>query len=584
MFSWREKFMAVYTFGALHIDPASNPAVLNTGTWDAQLVTHALSRCPVDRFSAEAITSLQGKISKELIVFIDSHGIKNGNDWYLCRLTDCQYFFISLGRIDDVTLGKPFFTKYLADNTYLCTFIASDTAIHKYATQICPEKGPKALGAIPRLGIGDRHSVTLWPGIYSAMAKKHFAANAIQNSVRELFRLETLVNGEPARENHLYSFGKIKEGHTGSTFEGLWTAGVISALSSPYKQLSYGADADHLQVKRGAEGTSRTKKYLDSSRYYTFYTIDVSDILEYHALTTFPVDEVKTKVEAAIPDASFRNELVAYHQKKSETYPLSDEQISRFLCKYWHALNAMEELDAYLRSIKEGERYDLELSIDETPADFDVFKAITSNEELQFLIHEITRRKIAITHIAPNFGVEKGVDYRAPGGLPVLEKRVALQVAMAKENGFMLDCHSGDDLSRETRKTFGRASKGHIHFKVSPYLQVLFAEALEEVNPKDFGIWWNDTLAYAEESAAQGSTIAIESLRLLTETDRRKPSARHLFFREYNFATVGKRDAQGNFVFRPMFYSQSAEFQARLDEKVEKFLTECAEDLWDSVR
>lgn len=572
--------MAIYTFGALSIDPALNPAVLNTVTWDTKLIETLLSHCRTEQLTRRAIVSSDGNLSTNLQAFLGSHVVKNGIDWFLCQSKDGQYFFISLGGIDETLLGKPFYKKKLENRGYLCAFQASDTHIHTYVKSLYPSKAPRAFGSIPRLGIGNRHSITLWPGIWNAMAKMHFAANAIQNSVRELFRLETLINGEPARENHLYSFGKIKEGHTGSTFEGLWTAGVISALKSPYEALHYGADADHLQVKRGAEGTTRTKKYLESARYYTFYTIDVSDILEYRALTSLSKAEVTSKVEDSIKDPSFRNELIKFHRKKGNTYPLSEEHVLRFICKYWYALNAMEELERHLQSIKEGEQYDLELSIDETPADFEVFKAITSNEELQFLINEIKRRNIAITHIAPNFGVEKGVDYRAPGGLPALERRVAEQVTLAKENGFMLDCHSGDDLSRETRKTFGRASNGNIHFKVSPYLQLLYAETLEETNPRDFAIWWNDTLAYAEESAAQGSTIAIESLAKLTAADRLNPSARHLFFREYNFATVGKRDTTGNFVFRPMFYSQSTEFQKRLDEKVEKFLTECAEDLW----
>jgi hypothetical protein len=576
----RGGIMATYRFGALEMDPVANPAVLDKATWDIQHVGEVLSRCTLERLEIRVIDSLNGNISEEFKFFLGSHVNKDGMDWYLCKLKDGQYCFISLGVQNETVLEEPFFKRPLDNRGYLCAYEATDKTVYRYIKYICPLKGPRPLGTIPRLGIGNRHSVTLWPGIWKAIGKKHFAANAIQNSVRELFRLETLLNGEPAKENHLYSFGKIKEGHTGSTFEGLWVSGVISALESSYKEILYGADADHLQVKRGTEGTSRTKKYLDSARYYTFYTIDVSDILDYHALTSTPIGEVIQKVEAAIPKSSFRNELIAFHRSMENRYALTLEMVQRYLCKYWYALEAMEELDEYLRALKNGEKYDLELSIDETPADFDVFKAITSNEELQFLINEIRRRKIAITHIAPNFGVEKGMDYRAPGGLKELERRVSDQVAMAVKNGFMLDCHSGDDLSRETRKTFGRASQGNIHFKVSPMLQIIYAETLEEMNPKDFSIWWNDTLSYAEESAAQGSTIAIESLRLLTEIDYKKPSSKHLFFREYCFATVGKRNEVGNFLFRPVFYSQSEAFQTRLDEKIEKYLTECSEDLW----
>ena len=116
---------------------------------------------------------------------------------------------------------------------------------------------------------------------------------------------------------------------------------------------------------------------------------------------------------------------------------------------------------------------------------------------------------------------------------------------------------------------------------MSPYLQVLYAKTLEKTNPHDFRIWWEDTLAYAKESADQGSSTAIESLGQLTPSDWKQPSADHLFFREYNFATVGKRDYDGNFLFRPMFYSQGPDFQAELDIAIEGFLSECAQDLFE---
>jgi len=535
--------MAIYTFNALksfyHADPLEPHNILKNGN----VLTNGIK------------------------VVTESQASKAGRDWYLCESNDGQNFFISLGALDDSLLGPPFFTKKLDNTSFLSAYPAKDSVIDRFVTFIKPEKAPKPLGAIPRLGIGNRHTTTIWPGIWRAMEKKNFAANAIQNSVRELHRLQTLLDGEPARENHLYSFGKMKEGHTGSTFEGLWTAGVLNALKSPGK-IIYGADADHLQVKRGTEGISRTKKLIDSARYFTFYTLDVSDILEYSALTSLSFADVRSHVEKTIPSTNLRTELVDYHKRNalpvSRGSSLNEETIIRFICKYWGALDAVANLDSYLKNLKQDRGYDLELSIDETPYDFSVFKAITSNEEIQFLINEIHRRDIAVTHIAPNFGVEKGVDYRAPGGLPSLEQRVTEQIQIATNNGLMLDCHSGDDLSRETRKIFGRATKGKIHFKVSP-----------------FRIWWDDTLAYAKESASQGSSIAIESLGLLSPSDWKQPSADHLFFREYNFATVGKRDDIGNFLFRPMFYSQGPEFQAELDRAIEGFLCECAVDLFE---
>ena len=119
--------------------------------------------------------------------------------------------------------------------------------------RIAPDKGPRALGPMPRLGIGTRMTTAVWPAIWQAMAQGGFAANAIQNSVRELNFLETLLEGRPAEKNIAFGFGTIETGYTGSSYEGLWVAGVLDALKhgAPSR---YGADADHIQVKRGADG------------------------------------------------------------------------------------------------------------------------------------------------------------------------------------------------------------------------------------------------------------------------------------------------------------------------------------------
>ena len=167
-------------------------------------------------------------------------------------------------------------------------------------------------------------------------------------------------------------------------------------------------------------------------------------------------------------------DIFFYHRQKKtigkQVYEFDDMQICRLLAKYWEALNYIEELITYIKQVRKGSPADIEISIDENPPEVGTFDTITSNAELLFLMEEIKRRKLAITHLAPNFGVEKCTDYRCPDGLEMLERRVATQVNMAGKYGFMLDCHSGDDLSKTTRRIFGSASRGMINFKVSPSL------------------------------------------------------------------------------------------------------------------
>ena len=157
---------------------------------------------------------------------------------------------------------------------------------------------------------------------------------------------------------------------------------------------------------------------------------------------------------------------------------------------------------------KDGVPFDLELSIDEHPNEVPTFDCLTSETELIFVLLEAQRRGIPLTHVAPNFGVEKGTDYRGADGLPGFEARARSLCRIAEEFGVMVDFHSGDDLSAAARQAIGRATGGRNHFKVSPNLQLLFAEVLAEHHPDLFRRWWEDALAYAQREAAAGSAFA----------------------------------------------------------------------------
>ena len=216
--------------------------------------------------------------------------------------------------------------------------------IDRFFRILAPEKGPRALGPVPRLGIGTRMTTAVWPAIWQAMAQGGFAANAIQNSVRELNFLETLLEGRPAEKNIAFGFGTIETGYTGSSFEGLWVAGVLDALKhgAPPR---FGADADHIQVKRGADGLARAKRMLDATRYYSFYTLDVSDVLDYGALSTSAAGTARPGIQ--IPDAGQRRDLLAYHRQPRRVggfdYRPDDATLGRLVGKYWVALDAVSD-------------------------------------------------------------------------------------------------------------------------------------------------------------------------------------------------------------------------------------------------
>jgi len=470
--------------------------------------------------------------------------------------------------------------KKINDSFFISAYPTDAPIINSFCTEIKPGSGPKALGAVPRLGIGVRMSTSVWPAIWSAMNKGSFRSNAIQNSIRELNLLEDLYRGKHQRKNYLFSFGEIEEGHTGSTYEGLWVYGVLDSLKHKINK-DFGADADHIQIKRGAGGIDRACHIADAARYYSFYTVDVSDILDYRALLA------KSSAEEYLIDNKNSSEyesIIKFHQEKSRTgshnIDMDRDIILRLMAKYWNALDAIEKLYHYIIKLKEGAAFDLEMSIDENPPDVKTCECITVESEMIFIIDEMKRRNIRLTHIAPNFGVEKGVDYRCPGGLEKLKTRIERFYRIASGNNIMLDCHSGDDLSQETRRVFGDATEGNIHFKISPSLQDIFAETIYDYSPKLFSFWWDATMDYVKQKAGEGSELAADLIKKFNSMEKPVPSPHQEIFHYYSFAPVGLRDSANRYMYREWFYSLPEDFYQLYRQRVEKFLLEVAGDVF----
>ncbi len=572
-------------FGKLEINPAKNPAILDTATWDPE------SAWSVVQSLDEAYWhSVQQAIEQDnLLPVVDGftpHSTSSARYhqgvFFLASLADGQQVFVEIGSGAEPVLGTPVGTKTLRTG-HIKMYKTDAAVIDRFFRLVNPDSGPDAIGAVPRLGVGTRMTTAVWPGIFQAVDTCGFVTNAIQNSVRELNLLDSLLAGQPADKNYAFNFGTIESGYTGSSFEGLWVSGVLEALKSPSRR-PYGADADHIQVKRGADGLTRAKRVATATRYYTFFTLDVSDILDYEAMTVESVGTAETYLADRIRDADQRKAVLDCHRREhrigGQRYRLDAAMIGRLVGKYWDALDAVQELTDHIGHLKEGCPFDLELSIDEHPPEIQTFDCLTTDVELLFVILEMQRRQLAVSHVAPNFGVEKGTDYRCPDGLAGLEKRVRSLAPIAEEFGVMLDFHSGDDLTSATRRVIQRATQGHLHFKISPVLQVLFAEVLNDFHPALFRRWWDDALVYARREAAAGSAFAAECVRQYEANGGRNPSPHHSIFHHYSFAFVGQRDAHGQFLCREEFYDLSPAFYREYQTRVARYLCHLAEELF----
>jgi hypothetical protein len=282
----------------------------------------------------------------------------------------------------------------------------------------------------------------------------------------------------------------------------------------------------------------RAKRIIDAARDYTFFTLDVSDIVDYAA---------------------------------------PDSQDS--LGKYRSALDVVEELSCHIKAVKADVPFDLELSIDECPPRMAASACLTTEAELTFLTEGLSRRGVPMTHIAPNVGIVKGQDYDG-ASLVEFEQRLRRLHAIAVDHGVMLDIHSGDDLSAAARQAIGRATGGRNHFKVSPSLQVIFAQVLWEFDRERFRLWWDDTLAYARREAIAGSEFAVRCLHEYESSGVPAPSPHHAVFHHYNFASVGRRNEHGQFVNRESFYNLPADFYRQYHDRVTEFLCHVADDVF----
>ena len=573
-------------FGKLELNPAENPAVLDTATWDRAAAWKAVDGSGCNWVLVRKEPALAGATSAQgskLQLHAPSAAETSSATLFLASLPDGQDVLLRIGDGNIQELGEPLGQKRLSSGETLSAYPTDADVLDRFCRKFKPEKGSRRLGATPRLGVGTRMTSSVWPGIFQAMTQRGFATNAIQNSVRELNLLEPLLAGAPPEKNYSTGIGTIECGWTGSTYEGLWVAGVLAALKWD-GPLRYGADADHVQVKRGADGLDRAKRVLRAARYYSFYTLDMADVLDYAALDERSAAVAERFLSQRIPGRAERAGVLEYHQQPlrlgSHLVQLDAAAVGRFVGKYWDALAMLEELARFIAGLKEEPDFDLELTIDEHPPEVAAFDCLTTNEEVLFLAREIQRRRLPVTHLAPNFGQEKGYDYRCPDGLDGLERRAQAQFQIAKEFGLMLDVHSGDDLTSAPRRVFQRATGGQVHFKVSPQLQLLYAELLQEFHPDLFDRWWQDALAYAEREAANGSPVAQSCLAKLRSSPNPGSSWRHPVFHYFSFPFVGRRDAHGQFLNRQEFYRLSAAFNRAYEQRICDYLCELADDLF----
>lgn len=504
------------TINGIELDPARNPAVLDTCTWDPPA---AMRRC-------EAMMPFFADCAVEnSIAFVD------GTGYSLLKLEDGQKVFIAASSksapVGVAAIGS------LIDGKVAVISVNTET-VKWYVTRVAPQYSPRAFGAVPRLGIGGRQTVMAWPGIIEALKKIGGPDETIQNSAyRELAPMDMILSPPGEEVTYLPGHGSVSIGHTGSSIEGFWLAGVLAHIEQGCTE-PFGADLDHVPVKSAdAAGIARAKYLIDCGKHFSFFTLDTSFLFDF------------TK-----PNPSGR---------------------------YDAAIEAGVEIYNYIKQVKQGEAFDYEYSLDEGPS-------ITEPDELRYVLDRLTKKGVNVAFIAPNVGFEKRVDYRKPDGMPGLAARVKRMSDIAADYGALLDFHSGSDKSAATYRTISDAAGGRIKLKVSGKLQLILSEVMAELDPAFFNEWWDYTLASAKADADSGSAVAKKFVGMLEDRRvkegaafRRSPKDR--FFTDFSFGMVGAKNEKGEFLYREHFYSLTPEIQAEYTKRVADYVVQLSRDL-----
>lgn len=527
------------------IDAARNPGVLDTFTWDPQSAVSAVESAGKDLKILEtaAIGSggdpekfrriLSESNTSTLRFLARSTKVSGATGHILLQTPDGQRVFLSAslgGQKPDMPVIGSVRTGWVKG--YISP--VNTETVRTFVTSIAPEFCPVFAGSAPRLGVGNRHTVAVWPGVFAAMRDLGGPGEIIQNSAyRELAPMDIIVAPPSGEAAYLPGHGSLNIGHTGTSIEGLWLAGVVSAIEHGF-DIPYGCDLDHIPVKSlDEDGIGRAKRLIEAGRHYTFFTIDAS--------------------------------------------PLFDFTQTELSSRYGDAIEATAVLFEHIVALKQGEPFDLEFSLDEGPA-------LTEIEEQDFVLRGLRERGVQVQFVAPNVGFEKRLDYRRSDGLAGLEVRVRALSEHASGYGALLDFHSGSDKAPETYRTISRACGGRLKLKVSGKLQLILAEVLADVDPSFFEEWWLWTLETARHEAQRGSEVAGRFVSMLEERKASegaefRPSPKDLFFTDFSFAMVGAKDERGSFLHRDRFYSLSEEVLLEYRRRTVEYVKTLAGDL-----
>lgn len=218
---------------------------------------------------------------------------------------------------------------------------------------------------------------------------------------------------------------------TGRTYRQVVDDTVFMVYQAGFKD-GYGADGDHLKKIKDID--------VALAAGMPMITLDLSEVM-LAAAGSWPqsqIDEAFAKIPADI-----RKQLLdSYSGKKiklgESQIEMDAETVRRCTVMYLQALDFAKEVYEHLKS-KRGDKFDLEISIDETTSP-------TLPSHHYFIAGELRRRGVEFTSLAPRFigEFQKAIDYI--GDLAEFDRQFKVHADIARHcGGYKVSVHSGSD-------------------------------------------------------------------------------------------------------------------------------------------
>ena len=390
---------------------------------------------------------------------------------------------------------------------------------------IFPWLKPSFCGLKPSFGTGDRLGIAT-PAHLQAFKGKDIFPILAQQSVREMSRTER--NWQKVLDDAIW--GCFEEGYEGP----------------------FGADADHVK------NIKELKEAVDCG--FTMFTLDPSDFIskDIEELNEQNLNQLYSKIPK---NKEIENLYLNKKFKIGEQELIFDEKLLRkIILTYSQALNHVVECYEFLKDYKK-ERFDLEISVDETPT-------VTSPLAHLFIVMEFQRRGVDFQNLALHFlgDWQKGIEYI--GDVKQFAREFSLHAAISKNiGGYKLSLHTGSD-KFSVYPIFSKETDGLCHIKTAG---TSWLEEVKVVAMKDPALY-REIHRFALENFAKDRA----SYNLTTDLSRvpnidklsdgqlvdlfNKPDSRQLIHITYG-SILRAKDDEGKYIFKDRIYKILFEYE-----------------------